>query len=42
MDFIYLYEIEQRKLAIASRGAGRGLRWRDDGDNITNIQYKPN
>jgi hypothetical protein len=26
MDFIYLYEREQRNLAIALSGAGRGLR----------------
>jgi hypothetical protein len=40
MDFIYLYEIEQRKkkpLAIALSGAGRRLRGREDGGDLTNV-----
>jgi hypothetical protein len=42
-DFIYLYEIELKKpLAIALSGVGRGLRGRDNGDNINNVQYKSN
>jgi hypothetical protein len=40
MDLMYLYEIEQRKLAIALSGVGRGLRGRDNRDNVTNVQYK--
>jgi hypothetical protein len=40
MDLMYLYEIELRKLAIALSGVGRGLRGRDNGKNVTNIQYK--
>jgi hypothetical protein len=43
MDFIYLYETELKKpLAIALWGVGRGLRGRDDGGNVNNVQYKPN
>jgi hypothetical protein len=38
MDFMYLYEM--RKLAIALSGVGRRLRGRDDGGNVTNVQYK--
>jgi hypothetical protein len=40
MDFMYLYEVELRKLAIALSGVGRGLRGRDNGDSVTNVQYK--
>jgi hypothetical protein len=29
-------------LAIALGGVGRGLMGRDDGDNVTNVQYKSN
>jgi hypothetical protein len=37
MDFIYLYEIEQKKpLAIALNGVGRELRGRNDGGDVTN------
>jgi hypothetical protein len=32
----------KKSLAIASSGAGRGLRGRDDGGNETNIQYASN
>jgi hypothetical protein len=32
----------KKPLAIASSGAGRGLRGRNDGSDITQIQYKPN
>jgi hypothetical protein len=42
MDFIYLYETELENLAIALRGMGRGLKERDDGDNVTNVQYNSN
>jgi hypothetical protein len=38
MDLMYLYEIELRKLAIVLSGVGRGLRGRDNGNNVTNIQ----
>jgi hypothetical protein len=31
-----------KPLAIALSGAGRGLIGRDDGGDVTNIQYKPN
>jgi hypothetical protein len=40
MDLMYLYEIELRKLASALSGMGRGLRGRDNGKNVTNVQYK--
>jgi hypothetical protein len=40
MDLVYLCEVELRKLAIALRGVGIGLRGRDDGNNVTNVQYK--
>jgi hypothetical protein len=40
MNFIYLYETEP--LAIALNGVGRGLRGRDDGDNVNDVQYKTN
>jgi hypothetical protein len=42
MNFIYLYKIELRNLANALSGVGRGLRWRDDGGNINNVQHKSN
>jgi hypothetical protein len=38
MDLMYLYEIELRKLAIALSGVRRGLRGRDNGNNVTNVQ----
>jgi hypothetical protein len=42
MDFIYLHEIEQwNLLTIAWSGVERVSRWRDGGDNATNVQYKP-
>jgi hypothetical protein len=31
----------KKPLAIALSGAGRGLRGRDGGSELTNIQYKP-
>jgi hypothetical protein len=31
----------KKPLAIALSGAGRGSRGRDDGGDVTNIQYKP-
>jgi hypothetical protein len=37
---MYLYEIELRKLAIALSEMGRGLKGRDNGVNVTNVQYK--
>jgi hypothetical protein len=42
MDFIYLFEAEERNLlTIALSGARRGLRGRDSGGDLTNVQYKP-
>jgi hypothetical protein len=40
VDFIYLHEIK-KSLAIAVSGAGKGLRGRDGGGNLTNVQCKP-
>jgi hypothetical protein len=40
MDLIYFYEIELRKLATVLSGVGRELRGRENGDNVTNVQYK--
>jgi hypothetical protein len=37
LDFKYLYETTKKPLAIALSGAGRGMRGRDDGDNVTNV-----
>jgi hypothetical protein len=44
MDFVYLYEIEQRTkkpLASASSGVEKGSKGRDDMGNLTNAQCKP-
>jgi hypothetical protein len=30
-----------KPLAIASSGVGKGLRGRDNGGDLTNVQYKP-
>jgi hypothetical protein len=38
MDFIYLYETTEKPLAAALGGVGRGLRGRDDGGNVNNVQ----
>jgi hypothetical protein len=38
--FMYLYEIEIGK--ILQKWGGRGLRGRDDGSKVTNVQYKSN
>jgi hypothetical protein len=32
----------KKPLAIALSGVGRGQRERDNGDNVTNVQYKSN
>jgi hypothetical protein len=32
----------KKPLAIALSGVGRGLRGRDDGGNVNNVQYKSN
>jgi hypothetical protein len=41
MDFIYLYETELKKpLAIALGGLGRGLKGRENGVNVNNVQHK--
>jgi hypothetical protein len=43
VDFIYLYETEQKKpLAVALSAAGKELRGRNNGGDVTNVQYKPN
>jgi hypothetical protein len=43
MEFIYLYETElEKSLAIALSGVGMGLRERDDGGNVSNVQHKCN
>jgi hypothetical protein len=43
IDFIYLCETELKNPpAIASTGAGGGMRGRDDGGNVNNVQYKAN
>jgi hypothetical protein len=43
MDFIYIYETELKKpLAIPFSGVERGLRRRDDGGNVNNVQCKTN
>jgi hypothetical protein len=42
MDFIYLYETELKNLAVALSGVGKGLRGRDNGGNVNNVQYKSN
>jgi hypothetical protein len=31
----------KKPLAIASSGTGKGLRGRDNGGDLTNVQYKP-
>jgi hypothetical protein len=41
-DFIYLCETTKKPLAIALSGMGRGLRGRDDGGKVNNVQYKIN
>jgi hypothetical protein len=39
----YTYRNKTKKpLAIALGGVGRRLRGRDDGDDVTNVQYKSN
>jgi hypothetical protein len=39
----YAYRNRTKKpLAIALSGAGRGLRGRDNGSNVNNVQYKSN
>jgi hypothetical protein len=42
MDFIYLYERAKNPLSIVLCGVGRGLKGRDDGGNVKNVQYKFN
>jgi hypothetical protein len=46
MGFVYLYEIEQRKLfnslTIAIALSGEGCLMGTDGDDVTNVEYKPN
>jgi hypothetical protein len=38
---ILIWNRTKKPLAIALSGAGRGLRGRDDGSDLTNVQYKP-
>jgi hypothetical protein len=41
MDFVIPIRNRTRKpLVIALSGVGRGLRERDDGSNVTSVQYK--
>jgi hypothetical protein len=42
MDFIYIYKLRRKLLAIVLSGVGRGLRGRDGGGDLTNLQYKSN
>jgi hypothetical protein len=37
MDFIYLYEIEQRNLLQLLYVVGKGIREREDGGDLTNV-----
>jgi hypothetical protein len=39
---ILVWNGTKRPLAIALSGVGRRWRGRDDGDNVTNVQYNPN
>jgi hypothetical protein len=39
---ITIWNRTKKPLAIALGGAGMGLRGRDYGDNVTNVQYKSN
>jgi hypothetical protein len=41
MDFIYIWNKLKKPLTIAVSGVGRGLRRRDNGGDVTNVQYKP-
>jgi hypothetical protein len=40
--YIPIWNGRKKPLAIALSGAGRGLRGRDNGSDLTNVQYKPN
>jgi hypothetical protein len=42
MVFINLYEIEKRNILQLLQGVVMRLRRRDDGDDVTNVQYKSN
>jgi hypothetical protein len=39
---IPIWSRTKKPLAIALSGVGRGLRRRDDGGNVTNVQFKSN
>jgi hypothetical protein len=39
---ILIWNRTKKPLAIALSGVGRGLKRREDGDDLTNVQYKPN
>jgi hypothetical protein len=39
---IPIWNRTKKLFAIALSGAGRGLRGRDDGGNVNNVQYKTN
>jgi hypothetical protein len=39
---ILIWNRTQKPLAIALSGVGMGLTGRDDGGDLTNVQYKPN
>jgi hypothetical protein len=38
MDVIYLYDRTKKLFAVALSGARRGLRRREDGGDLTNVQ----
>jgi hypothetical protein len=40
MDFIYLYEIEQRTSCNCFTWSGEKVEGRDGGGDVTNVQYK--
>jgi hypothetical protein len=39
---ILIWNITKKPLAMALSGMGMGLRWREVGGELTNVQYKPN
>jgi hypothetical protein len=41
MDFIYLYEIEQRNSCNCFKWIGRGVKGREGRGNLTSVQCKP-
>jgi hypothetical protein len=39
---IFIWNRTKKPLAIALSGEGREMKGRDDGGNLTNVQYNPN